>query len=198
MLRHCSKRFVLQGCGQFRHAQTCEACNQILLFDGIRDYQKGRAWRSMRRPATPAFMLRAESVTRPSSRRIAGGSVRAELCRKPFYKKVQVTRRAGKSWTTLSRMCGESASDGTAPGTTTRRARLPCASWRLPRTTRRRSITRAVSFRIQARGLPGEVGRAPGVEQLKWIVANHKPGDTFKLDELMKQQLKDNIDKLRV
>jgi hypothetical protein len=35
-------------------------------------------------------------------------------------------------------------------------------------------------------------------KQLKWIVANHKPGDTFKLDELMKQQLKENIDRLRV
>jgi hypothetical protein len=35
-------------------------------------------------------------------------------------------------------------------------------------------------------------------EQLEWIVANHKPGDPFKLDELMNLQLGDNIDKLRI
>jgi hypothetical protein len=34
-------------------------------------------------------------------------------------------------------------------------------------------------------------------EQLEWIVANHKPGDPYKLDELMNLQLGDNIDKLR-
>jgi len=35
-------------------------------------------------------------------------------------------------------------------------------------------------------------------EQLAWIVANHKPGEPFKLDELMNNQLGENIDKLRV
>ena len=35
-------------------------------------------------------------------------------------------------------------------------------------------------------------------EQFEWIVANHKPGDPFKLDELMNLQLGDNIDKLRI
>jgi hypothetical protein len=35
-------------------------------------------------------------------------------------------------------------------------------------------------------------------EQLEWIVANHKPGEPFKLDELMNRQLGENIDKLRV
>jgi len=35
-------------------------------------------------------------------------------------------------------------------------------------------------------------------EQLEWIVANHEPGDPFKLDELMNQQLGENIDQLRV
>jgi hypothetical protein len=34
-------------------------------------------------------------------------------------------------------------------------------------------------------------------EQLEWIVANHKPGEPFKLDELMKAQLGKNIDKIR-
>jgi hypothetical protein len=34
-------------------------------------------------------------------------------------------------------------------------------------------------------------------KQLKWIVENHNPGDPFKLDELMKRQLRKNIDKLR-
>jgi hypothetical protein len=34
-------------------------------------------------------------------------------------------------------------------------------------------------------------------EQLGWIVANHEPGEPFKLDELMKQQLGENIDQLR-
>jgi hypothetical protein len=34
-------------------------------------------------------------------------------------------------------------------------------------------------------------------EQLEWIVANHKPGEPFKLDELMKQQLGENVDLLR-
>lgn len=34
-------------------------------------------------------------------------------------------------------------------------------------------------------------------EQLEWIAANHKPGESFKLDELMKQQLGDNVDLLR-
>jgi hypothetical protein len=35
-------------------------------------------------------------------------------------------------------------------------------------------------------------------EQLEWIVANHNPGEPFKLDALMDQQLVDNIDLLRV
>jgi hypothetical protein len=35
-------------------------------------------------------------------------------------------------------------------------------------------------------------------EQLEWIAANHNPGEPFKLDELMKNQLWENIDKLRV
>jgi hypothetical protein len=35
-------------------------------------------------------------------------------------------------------------------------------------------------------------------EQLEWIVNNHKPGDTFKLDELMKLRLKENIDTIGV
>jgi hypothetical protein len=34
-------------------------------------------------------------------------------------------------------------------------------------------------------------------EQLEWIVANHEPGEPFKLDTLMHQQLADNIDMLR-
>jgi hypothetical protein len=34
-------------------------------------------------------------------------------------------------------------------------------------------------------------------QQLKWIVANHNPGDPFKLDELMKRQLRRNVDKIR-
>jgi hypothetical protein len=34
-------------------------------------------------------------------------------------------------------------------------------------------------------------------EQLEWIAANHKPGETFKLDELMKQQIGENVDLLR-
>ncbi len=33
--------------------------------------------------------------------------------------------------------------------------------------------------------------------QLEWIVANHKPGETFKVDELMKLEITENIDKLR-
>jgi len=35
-------------------------------------------------------------------------------------------------------------------------------------------------------------------EQLEWIVANHKPGQTFKLDTLMSLKIKENIDKIRV
>jgi hypothetical protein len=35
-------------------------------------------------------------------------------------------------------------------------------------------------------------------EQLEWIVADHEPGEPFKLDELMNQQLGENIDQLRV
>jgi len=35
-------------------------------------------------------------------------------------------------------------------------------------------------------------------QQLKWIVANHSPGDPFKLDELMKRQLRRNVDKIRI
>jgi hypothetical protein len=35
-------------------------------------------------------------------------------------------------------------------------------------------------------------------EQLEWIAANHKPGQTLKLDTLMKAKIKENIDKLRV
>ena len=31
-------------------------------------------------------------------------------------------------------------------------------------------------------------------EQLEWIAANHKPGEPFKLDELMNNQIGDNID----
>lgn len=34
-------------------------------------------------------------------------------------------------------------------------------------------------------------------EHLEWIVANHKPGEPFKLDMIMKMQIKENIDKLR-
>jgi hypothetical protein len=34
-------------------------------------------------------------------------------------------------------------------------------------------------------------------EQLEWIAANHKPGEPFKLDELMKNQIGDKIDQLR-
>ena len=33
--------------------------------------------------------------------------------------------------------------------------------------------------------------------QLEWIVANHKPGEPFKVDELMKMEITENIDKLR-
>jgi hypothetical protein len=33
--------------------------------------------------------------------------------------------------------------------------------------------------------------------QLEWIVANHKPGETFRVDELMKLEITENIDKLR-
>jgi hypothetical protein len=33
--------------------------------------------------------------------------------------------------------------------------------------------------------------------QLDWIVANHKPGETFNIDELMKLEVAENIDKLR-
>ena len=32
----------------------------------------------------------------------------------------------------------------------------------------------------------------------EWIVANHEPGEPFKLDELMNQQLGENIDQIRV
>jgi len=35
-------------------------------------------------------------------------------------------------------------------------------------------------------------------EQMEWIAANHKPGEPFKLDELMRNQLGDNVDQLRV
>jgi hypothetical protein len=35
-------------------------------------------------------------------------------------------------------------------------------------------------------------------EQLEWIAANHKPGEPFKLDELMKNELKENIDGIRL
>jgi hypothetical protein len=35
-------------------------------------------------------------------------------------------------------------------------------------------------------------------EQLEWIVANHKPGEPFKLDELMNLQLGENIDQLTI
>jgi hypothetical protein len=35
-------------------------------------------------------------------------------------------------------------------------------------------------------------------EQLEWIVANHKPGQTFKLDKLMQYRIKENLDKLRI
>jgi len=35
-------------------------------------------------------------------------------------------------------------------------------------------------------------------EQLEWIAANHNPGEPFKLDELMKNQLGDKVDQLRV
>lgn len=35
-------------------------------------------------------------------------------------------------------------------------------------------------------------------KQLRWIVANHKPSEPFKLDELMKRQFTQNIDKIRV
>jgi hypothetical protein len=34
--------------------------------------------------------------------------------------------------------------------------------------------------------------------QLQWIADNHKPGETFKLDELMKWEVTENIDKIRV
>lgn len=34
-------------------------------------------------------------------------------------------------------------------------------------------------------------------KQLEWIVANHKPGEALKLDELMKLQLRRNVDKIR-
>jgi Protein of unknown function (DUF3800) len=34
-------------------------------------------------------------------------------------------------------------------------------------------------------------------KQLKWIAANHKPGEPFKLDELMEFEIKENIDKVR-
>lgn len=34
-------------------------------------------------------------------------------------------------------------------------------------------------------------------EQLEWLVNNHKAGDPFKLDEIMKNQIEENIDKLR-
>jgi hypothetical protein len=35
-------------------------------------------------------------------------------------------------------------------------------------------------------------------KQLKWIAENHKPGEPFKLDELMKLEIRENIDKIRV
>lgn len=35
-------------------------------------------------------------------------------------------------------------------------------------------------------------------EQFEWIAANHKPGEPFTLDELMKNQLGDNVDLVRV
>lgn len=35
-------------------------------------------------------------------------------------------------------------------------------------------------------------------EQLEWLVKNHKPGEPFKLDELMQSNLGENIDKIRV
>lgn len=34
-------------------------------------------------------------------------------------------------------------------------------------------------------------------EQLEWIAANHKPGEPFKLDELMKNEIKENVDGFR-
>jgi hypothetical protein len=34
--------------------------------------------------------------------------------------------------------------------------------------------------------------------QLEWIVANHKPGEIFKMDELMKLEITENIDKIRI
>ena len=36
------------------------------------------------------------------------------------------------------------------------------------------------------------------LEQLEWIAANHKPGEPFKLDELMKNELKENVDAIRL
>lgn len=35
-------------------------------------------------------------------------------------------------------------------------------------------------------------------QHLEWIVANHKPGEPFKLDELMNLQLGENIDQIRI
>ncbi len=35
-------------------------------------------------------------------------------------------------------------------------------------------------------------------QQLEWIVANHKPGEPFKLDELMKLEVGGNIDRIRI
>jgi hypothetical protein len=35
-------------------------------------------------------------------------------------------------------------------------------------------------------------------KQLEWIVANHKPGEPFKLDDLMKLEIGDNIDRIRI
>jgi hypothetical protein len=57
-------------------------------------------------------------------------------------------------------------------------------------------------LRKQFQFLAGEKGMGyiahSNGEQLEWLVKNHKPGEPFKLDDLMKLQLGDNIDRIRI
>lgn len=74
-------------------------------------------------------------------------------------------------------------------------------------------IRRALNFKGNSPGLSGNLREqfqllagAHGMayiayankKQLEWIVANHKPGEPFKLDELMKLEIGDNIDRIRI
>jgi hypothetical protein len=58
------------------------------------------------------------------------------------------------------------------------------------------------NLRKQFQLLAGERGMAyigyANKQQLEWIVAHHKPGEPFKLDDLMKLEIGENIDRIRI